>query len=261
MTLSVGNYIYKGTIRHRRFTPFDHFFTYPLFMAYFDISKIDDMLKKSWLWNVNKPSLISFYRKDYHGNVNQSLDEAVRNTVREKTGKILNGPIRILAHLRYFGYCFNPVSFYYCFDKNDQEVELIMAEVTNTPWQERYTYFIWEKSQGKDDLSASLDKRLHVSPFWEMDHDYEWFFTSPKDSLTVNMKNFKSNHKVFDATLILQRAPLNLKNLAMHLLRFPFITFFIVFRIHWQALKLWLKGAPFITHPNKLKKEHISEGQ
>ena len=260
MTLSLGNYIYKGTIRHRRFTPFDHFFTYPLFMAYFDISKIDDMLTKSWLWNVNKPSLISFYRNDYHGNVNQSLDEAVRNTVREKTGKILKGPIRILAHLRYFGYCFNPVSFYYCFDKNDQEVELIMAEVTNTPWQERYTYFIWIKAQGKDDFSASLDKRLHVSPFWGMDHDYEWFFTSPKDFLTINMKNFKSNHKVFDATLILKRAPLNLKNLALHLLRFPFITFLVVFRIHWQALKLWFKGASFFTHPNKLNSEHISEG-
>jgi DUF1365 family protein len=135
-----------------------------------------------------------------------------------------------------------------------------MAEVTNTPWQERYTYFIWIKAQGKDDFSASLNKRLHVSPFWGMDHDYEWFFTSPKDFLTINMKNFKSNHKVFDATLILKRAPLNLKNLALHLLRFPFITFLVVFRIHWQALKLWFKGASFFTHPNKLNSEHISEG-
>ena len=114
------SYIYSGTIRHRRFAPFDHFFTYPLFMTYIDLDSIDSALSKSWLWNIDKPALVSFMRKDYHGDSEMSLDESVRKTVFEKIGYKVKGPIRLLTHLRYLGYCFNPVSFYYCFDEKDQ---------------------------------------------------------------------------------------------------------------------------------------------
>ena len=251
MNLSIDNYIYTGTIGHRRFLPFNHFFSYPIFMVYFDITKVETMLKKSWLWNINKPSLISFYRKDYHGDQNQSLDAAVRATVLKKTGRSLKGPIRLLTHLRYYGYCFNPVSFYYCFDQADRDVELIMAEVTNTPWQERHAYIISDKVDGHN-LTSNMSKEFHVSPFWGMDHDYEWVFTHPQKNLLVNMKNFKDQQKVFDATLSLKRIALTTKNLMGQTLRFPFLTLRVVFRIHWQALKLWIRGAPFFTHPDKI---------
>ena len=252
MNLSTKNYIYKGIIHHRRFTPFKHFFKYPIFMMYFDIAKIENLFNKTWFWNINKPSLVSFYRKDYHGNSNISLDESVRNTIYKKVGKKIDGPIRILAHLRYFGYCFNPVSFYYCFDKMDSNIELIMAEVTNTPWQERHSYIISEKINNGS-LAAKLKKEFHVSPFWGMDHNYEWIFAQPKEKLYVNMKNFLNDNKVFDATLNLERLELNKKNLIKQLIRFPFITMNIVFRIHWQAAKLWIKRAPFFIHPKKIK--------
>jgi DUF1365 family protein len=256
VNLSIDNYIYKGTIRHRRFTPFNHFFNYPIFMVFFDIAKVETMIKKSWLWNINKPSLISFYRKDYHGNQNESLDAAVRATVFKKTGQDLKGPIRILTNLRYFGYCFNPVSFYYCFDQADQEVELIMAEVTNTPWKERHSYIISDKLSKEKSLTAILDKEFHVSPFWGMDHDYEWVFSQPEEGLVVNMKNFKQKDKVFDVTLIMNRKTLNEKNLIKQMLRFPFLTLRVVFRIHWQAVKLWIKNAPFFSHPDKIRAEN-----
>ena len=145
MSLSLKNYIYNGVIRHRRYTPFEHFFSYPLFMVYVDISKVSKILETSLIWNVNKPALISFYRKDYHGEPTKPLDKAVRDTIYKKTGKRINGPIRILTHLRYFGFCFNPVSFYYCFNTSDSKLEMIMAEVTNTPWNERYSYIIDKK--------------------------------------------------------------------------------------------------------------------
>ena len=194
MSLSVSDYIYTGTIRHRRFVPFDHFFSYRIFMVYFDISKVEQILKKSWFWNVNKPSIVSFYREDYHGNQEQSLDDAVRSTIYQKTGRILKGPIRILTHLRYFGYCFNPVSFYYCFNKNDSQVELIMAEITNTPWNERHCYFITNKKN--KNFKENLKKKFHVSPFWDMDHDYEWLFSQAEDNLNVHMINFKKGNKI-----------------------------------------------------------------
>ena len=103
------------------------FFLYPIFIAYIDLGKLGAILKRSWLWGLNRPALVSFYRSDYHGDPNTELDDAVRKTVFKKTGKNLTGPIRLLSHLRYFGYCFNPVSFYYCFDKDDKEVELIFV--------------------------------------------------------------------------------------------------------------------------------------
>ena len=252
MTLSNNNYIYTGTIRHRRFSPFNHFFKYPIFMAYFDIAKVESMLKKSWFWNTNKPSIISFYRQDYHGDKEQTLDAAVRTTVKKKTGKELKGPIRMLAHLRYFGYCFNPVSFYYCFNEKDDAVELIMAEVTNTPWKEKHAYMVSDRLNSNENLISNMKKEFHVSPFWGMDHDYEWMFTQPSKNLFVNMKNFKDGEKVFDATLSMQRYEMNTKNLMQKMLRFPFMTARIVWRIHWNAAKLWFKGARFYTHPDKI---------
>ena len=247
------SYIYSGTIRHRRFEPFGHIFTYPLFMTYIDLNSIDSLFKKSWLWNIDKPALVSFMRNDYHGDSNISLDKSVRKTISEKIGFQVKGPIRLLTHLRYLGYCFNPVSFYYCFDENDSKVDVIMAEITNTPWNERHSYIINHRdTTGKsNNLIADLEKKLHVSPFWGMDHQYKWIFTQPNENLLVNMKNYKNGENVFDATLNMKRSPFTKAGLIKQIAKFPFITIVVVFRIHWQAFKLWLKKAPFFIHPNK----------
>ena len=226
-------------------------------MAYFDIAKVENMFKKSWFWNVNKPSIVSFYRSDYHGDIKENLDDAVRSTVKQKTGKNLKGPIRLLTHLRYFGYCFNPVSFYYCFNEEDTKIELIMAEVTNTPWKERHTYIISDYLNEHRNFISKMKKEFHVSPFWGMDHDYEWIFTQPERNIFVNMKNFKDGNKVFNATLTLERKEMNLKNLFFKILRYPFMTALVVFRIHYNAAKLWIKGAQFFIHPNKVAKRKI----
>ena len=254
MTLSKNHHLYWGTISHQRHTPFKRFFTYPIFMAYIDISSLATTMKPSFFWNINKPALVSFQRKDYHGDPGLDLDNAVRKTLHEKTGKDFKGPIRLLTHLRYFGYCFNPVSFYYCFDESDEKVEAIMAEVTNTPWKERHAYLIEEQAEknSRTGFTASPKKQLHVSPFWGMDHDYEWFFSQPEDALNVNMKNFKDGKKVFNVTLNLKRRAFSNSGLVKAISRFPFITLMVVYRIHWQAFILYIKKAPFFTHPDKL---------
>ena len=134
--------IYRGHVRHRRFTPVEHAFRYPLFMMYLDLDELPHVLDVHPLWSARRPAPAWFRRRDYHGDAAVPLDEAVRATVAEQTGSRPRGPIRLLTHLRYFGYCFNPVSFYYCFDEEDRRVETIVAEVNNTPWGERHCYVL-----------------------------------------------------------------------------------------------------------------------
>ena len=125
---------------------------------------------------------------------------------------------------------------------------MIMAEVTNTPWNERHCYFIDNKKNNK--FKQDLKKQFHVSPFWDMNHDYEWYFNEPNKNLNVNMINFKDGNKIFNATLDLKKkAELNYKNLMLYTLRFPFLTLMVFLRIHFQALILLIRGATFYSHP------------
>ena len=254
MKLSTDHYIYTGTVRHRRYTPFESEFSYPVFMLYLDINDLENVINKSIFWNINKPAVVSFNRKDFHGTEEVDLDTAVRNTVENKVGSRPEGKIRMLAHLRYFGYCFNPVTFYYCFNRNDDSVDYILAEVTNTPWKERHAYVLSSSQESnKSEIRLSMKKELHVSPFWGMDHMYDWVFSSPKDKLNVFMKNFKDGKHVFDASLSMDRTEMTKRNLLKSVFRFPFMTIKVVFWIHFQAFILWLRGATFYTHPSKIK--------
>ena len=163
------------------------------------------------------------------------------------------GPIRLLTNLRYFGYGFNPVSFYYCFDESGDKLEVIVAEVNNTPWGEQYCYILPESDNRGNAKSKRFlhDKRFHVSPFMDMGIDYDWRFTQPGEKLVVHMKNYRHREILFDATLALQQRPVDGTNLAGVLIRYPFMTAKIVVAIYYQALRLWLKRVPLFPHPDK----------
>ena len=129
-----------------------------------------------------------------------------------------------------------------------------MAEVTNTPWKERHSYVIHEQLEADKQMSftATPKKQFHVSPFWGMDHDYEWCFSNPEETLNVVMKNYIDGEKVFNVALNLTRRTFSNKGLLKAILRFPLATLLVVYRIHWQALMLLIRRAPFFTHPDKL---------
>jgi DUF1365 family protein len=191
------------------------------------------------------------------------LDSAVRDLVASRTGTRPDGPIRLLTHLRYFGHCFNPVSFYYCFDAAGTRVETIVAEVNNTPWGEQHCYVLTEPAVGGErNLNFRSDKVFHVSPFMPMDLVYEWSFSVPDYRLNVHMalRPRSGGDKLFDATMQLARKPITGRSLAAILLRFPVMTLEIVAAIHWQALKLWLKRVPVHTHPAKLNAADSNTG-
>ncbi|MBI1424999.1 MAG: DUF1365 family protein [Gammaproteobacteria bacterium] len=245
--------LYEGQVRHRRFAPRAHNFTYRVFYAYLDLDELDKVFRNRWLWSSTRPALARFRRSDYLGDKQVPLKQAVQDRVEQVTGQRPQGPVRLLTHLRYFGMIFNPVSFYYCFDKEDTHVETIVAEITNTPWGERYAYVlpICNSQPGTRHLRYAMKKDFHVSPFMPMDIDYRWFFSAPEAKLNVHMINMQADEKLFDATLTLVQQPLTAKNCAYALARYPFMTLKVIAAIYWQALKLLMKRIPFYSHPGK----------
>ena len=238
--------LYTGSLRHRRFAPRPLEFRYLLFMAWLDLAELDEVFRDRWFWSVRRPALAWFRRGDYLGDSALPLDQAVRDLVARETGVRPAGPIRLLTHLRMFGHCFNPVSFYYCYDAAGGKVETIVAEITNTPWNERHAYVL--PAHGGE-LRFRFGKAFHVSPFMPMALQYDWRFGEPGARLAVHMRNLEGNAKVFDATLDLERREIGAATLAGALARFPLITLQVVAAIYWQAFRLWTRRTPFYAHP------------
>ena len=245
--------LYTGRLRHRRFAPHEHRFSYRLFMMYVDLAELDEIFRGRWLWSVRRPALAWLRRADYLGDPALPLDTAVRELVASQTGVRPSGPIRMLTHLRYFGVGFNPVTFYYCFDATDTHVESIVAEITNTPWNERHAYVLSDAAAGAGQrvLRYRFAKEFHVSPFLPMEMNYDWRFGLPGERLSVNMQNFQQDARVFDATLDLTRREISAGALARALVAFPFMTVTVIAGIYIQAIKLWFKRIPFHAHPSR----------
>lgn len=244
--------LYVGKVRHRRFEPHPHDFEYRLFLTYLDLAELDTVFERRWWWSSRRSNLAWLDRRDHLGDPATPLDTAVRDLVGSRTGRRPEGPIRLLTHLRTFGHCFNPVSIYYCFDAAGRRVEALVAEVNNTPWGEQHCYVL----DGSDAGAGSggryrTRKRLHVSPFLGMDMDYVWNITTPAEHLVLHIENHSEGIKVFDATLRLERREITGPRLAWALARFPLMTVRVVARIHWEALRLWLKKTPFHPHPER----------
>jgi DUF1365 family protein len=157
----------------------------------------------------------------------------------------------MLTQLRNYGHCFNPVTFYYCYDATGARIETVVAEITNTPWGERHSYVLPAPPglAPGDTLDFGFGKDFHVSPFMPMDLAYHWRFSAPGRRLAVHMENHRDGEAVFDATLALTRREITGTALAGVLLRFPFSTLRVLAAIYWQALRLKLKGVPFHDHP------------
>lgn len=251
--------IYTGKIRHRRFFPKQHEFSYDAILFYIDLEELPHLFSDVSGWSLNKSNFGCFKRSDYFGDPEVPLDIAVRNQVVKLLGFCPTGPIRMLTNLRIMGLCFNPVTFYYLFEPNEELPSVIMAEVNNTPWNERHTYAIFcNKESGK--TLTEFDKAFHVSPFNPIAMQYAWVSTAPAESLLVHMENLVRNRSVdasaggdaclchMDATLTLNRQAWARPLLRKILWRFPWLTLKVPVAIYWQALKLFIKSVPVYGH-------------
>jgi uncharacterized protein len=270
--------LYLGLVRHRRFTPRRHRFAYPVFMLYLDLDELEQVGELSRLLSTagRRPAVAWVRRDDYFdAGGDGSWADAVRRLVALRTGRDPGGPVRLLTHPRTLGVRMNPVSFYYCFDPAGA-LAAVAAEVTNTPWGERHLYVVEPAAApGSDGGSggscgnggaggsggidgtgakggswqARFPKQLHVSPFFPMDIDYVWRLVPPGPRLVVHMENVRQGAKVFDATLRLERRPLDRRSLRQALLAHPAMTARIFLWIYLHAAWLKLAGVPFQPHP------------
>ncbi len=249
--MTMESCLYEGTLRHRRFAPAAHGYAYRLFMMYLDLDELPTLFRGRWLWSCDRPAPARFRRADHLGDPTLPLNDAVRDLVARTSGTRPEGPIRLLTHLRYFGYGFNPVSFYYCFDRSGQRVETIVAEVNNTPWGERHLYVLSPSlnEAGAGRKRYRFNKAFHVSPFMDMDVQYDWRFTEPARHLTIHMDNWQRGARFFDATMTMTRAEITGASLARVLAQYPVMTMKVIGAIYWNALRLWLKRVPLYSHP------------
>ncbi len=244
--------MYEGTVRHGRMKP-SNTFRYSLFMMYLDLAELDEVFKGRWLWSADQFNVACFNRAYHLGDPAVPLEQAVRDFVSERTGSRPEGPVMMLTQLRYFGYNFNPASFYYCFDNEGRRVETIIVEIHNTPWGELFCYVLNEEQNTGNDKEKiyRLSKEFHISPFMDMGIRYEWEFTVPSDSVHILMTSFKKGEKVFSAELSMDRQEMSGRNLSRMLTKYPFMNMKITGAIYWQALNLKIKGADFYAHPPK----------
>ena len=245
-TAQTASCLYEGTIRHRRTDP-RHEFRHRITLAYIDLDELPRLL--GGRLTRRRPGPLRFRREDYLGDPALGLDEAVRERVRALTGERPSGPIRLLTQLRSFGLCFNPVSFYYCYDRDGERVKAVVAHVTNTPWGERHSYLMGDRDPSSTVLSGRFAKELHVSPFMGMDHVYQARATAPGATLSVYIESLRGGVRAFDATLALERRELTRAQVRRMTARHPFATLRVLALIYGHAVGLKLAGARIHPHP------------
>ncbi len=253
--------LYVGTVRHRRFDAVRHEFEVRTVFAYLDLAELDRAFAGRLWWSHRRPAPMWFRRADYFGDPARPLDEAVRDAVAARAGARPDGPVRVLTTLRAFLFSFNPVTFYYCFDREERLVA-VLAEITNTPWGERHHYVAAAPAPGEP-IRARFAKDFHVSPFQPMEQVYDWRLGVPGEQVVVHMENLRApagagaaaggEEKVFDATLVAHRSPWNGRSLGHAALRHPWPSAKVFLWIYWNAFRLWWKRAPFHPHPRSRK--------
>lgn len=248
--------VYTGTLRHRRFRPRAHAFSYGVFMAWLDIDRIPDVMRRSWWTGFNRFNWASYYDRDHLGDPALSLRERVVADASEQGVALTDGPIYLLTNLRYLGYCFNPISFFYCYDPQGA-LQAVLAEVNST-FGEQHRYWLWpgNRQPASGTFSYRCAKQMHVSPFMPMDLDYEFALSSPGSSLVAHMATRDRQPDapaLFDATLTLTHQPWTPRAIGVALLWHPWMTAKVIAAIHWQALRLLLKGVPVFTNPARVR--------
>jgi len=243
----VNSALYEGTLHHQRRGAVRHQFGYQVAMPYLELGELDEVFARHPLWSVGRANAVFFRRADFLGDPAVPLDTAIRDLVEARTSRRPTGPIRMLAHLRTWGWLFNPITVYFCMDERGRRMESLVLDVTNTPWHEHHAYVV-DGGEGEH----VFHKELHVSPFFGMDQHYRLRVFEPGERLALRLSSLQGDTVVFEASLALRRREISRAALGRLLWRYPLLTLRVSAGIYRQALRLWSKGAPLHSHPARI---------
>ncbi len=244
--------IYKGIVTHRRFKPKRHFFSYKTFSIFFDLDELKDLEKKVSIFSLNKFNLFSFYNKDHGDRDGSNLKSWVKNTLKKFNINFKISKIRLLCFPRIFGYVFNPLSIFYCYNEN-AELKAILYEVKNT-FNEQHTY-VFPVEKNSKIITQNCNKRFYVSPFIEMETAYNFRLAEPKETLSIFIKQTDPEGILLSACQIGRKEDISTKQLLINFLRHPMMTVKIIMAIHFEALRLWGKGVKLVKKNIKIKND------
>ncbi len=242
--------LYKGKVYHQRFKPTQHKFDYDIYLFWLKLEteELATLSRELQYFSAEGKARVRFKREDYLGDPSVSLREAVLERMTElNEGNRLSGDVFMLGQLRMWGWYFSPVNFYYLRNSEGKYTHML-AEVSNTPWNERHHYLV------NLDTQDDTPKAFHVSPFNPMDMTYQWSISQPSTNLSLAMDCVR-NDKEFSAGINLTKFTLDNANLTQALKRIPSMTIKTVAGIYWHALKLLLKRTPLYTHPEKSQEQ------
>ncbi|MEC9406612.1 MAG: DUF1365 domain-containing protein [Pseudomonadota bacterium] len=240
--------LYSMRVMHKRHVPPFYRFVYRLFYLLVDIDQIATVAREHRLFSYNRWNLLAFFDRDHGSHEQRRLRPWVEATVARHGVELDGGPIRLLCMPRIFGYVFNPISLYYCHDRRGALVAIV-AEVHNT-FGEMHSYVLHAGGQAMDLGTEFIrPKRFHVSPFLDVSGEYRFRFESPDASIRVLINEWDNEQAILTATMAGTRHALSDAAIVRWLVSLPLQTLNVVIRIHWQALKLWLRGAGYRSRP------------
>jgi DUF1365 family protein len=246
----INSCLYKAKVMHHRLAPKAHRFHYNVFMFYLDLDEVDAFAKKLKFMSRNRFNLFNFRDKDHlqlpkeNPDTSKNIRQHIADYLSANGVNIGKGRIMLLTNLCTLGYQFNPVSFYYCYNE-EGNIACAIVEVCNT-FLEMKPYFLGLETMEGDQFKLNTTKYFYVSPFIDMDTNFDFDLHIPGEKLQVKIDDYdKEGNRFFISTLSGTRKPLKDSTLLVYFFSFPFITLKIISLIHWQAFKLWLKKIPY----------------
>ena len=242
--------IYIGSVIHKRFKPKKHFFKYSVFSLFLDLDEINELDKKIAFFSYNKFNILSFFDKDHGYRDGSSIKDWLIHVLQKKNISTINIKIKILCYPRIFGYVFNPLSIFFIYDADSNPIA-ILYEVKNT-FGEQHTYVFKIDIKNKQILN-NCKKKFYVSPFMDLESKYFFKVLIPNERLSVIIDQRDKEGKLLFASQDGERVKLSSKNLLISYLKHPLMTLKIISAIHYEALKLWIKGIKLVKKNLKIK--------
>ena len=239
--------IYNGIVTHQRFKPIKHSLKYKTFSLLINLDELESLDKNISIFSLNKFNIFGFYAKDHGERDGSSIKEWVLKNINKFNISNNITKIKLLCYPRIFGYVFNPLSIFYCYENNN--LRAIFYEVKNT-FNEQHTYIF--KIKNYENIEQKCKKKFYVSPFMDMETFYNFKLLDPKEKLSVFIKQTDNKETILTATQTGEKREFSFKQLLINFFKYPLMTIKIISSIHYEAFFLWKKGAVYRKRTKKV---------